>query len=466
MMMDLDTRTAMLRNLAFNNYTLDVINEDTPAFEAVYTAVADETRRAAEKSVRTPLRPRTPERVRAEELLRPDDADFIENAYIRIFGRDADPVGGINYLMKLRSGECSKEDIILFMCLSGEGQERRVTVDGIRMKRPRMDLLTGCSDREFVERAYNWLLGRKADAQGMKMYLDMLKRGASRRSIVEALAGSPERADLRDDELLAGEEPAPVDYADLTRYDDAMFVANAFWKLLGRAPEPRDAGNWLMELRTGAMTKDEILFSLRMSAEGCRKGVIITNANPERMDIDRLMALDDTAFVSATYMWVLGRKPDEAGLRHNVKLLKDGMKKSDWLHAIADSEEARFRAPAAYLIRRLKGEPEQLRALAPAGFDSAAERRRAEEDMQFALICLEMHLKLDAMSDRLRGEFDNIKANSAAASIAAAVARREAAVAREIAADALNRLAEARMRLAELEEQQSRSAAKPKGNGK
>ena len=60
--------------------------------------------------------------------------------------------------------------------------------------------------------------------------------------------------------------------------------------------------NYLMELRNDKLSKDELLFKLRMSEKGSRKGVPIADTHPGCEDVEQLLSLDGRAFLCAIYM--------------------------------------------------------------------------------------------------------------------------------------------------------------------
>lgn len=68
---------------------------------------------------------------RLAELLRFDDADFVDTAYRALLLRPADPVGRNHYLDALRGGNTSKVEILGAIRFSGEGCKCGVHVDGL-----------------------------------------------------------------------------------------------------------------------------------------------------------------------------------------------------------------------------------------------------------------------------------------------------------------------------------------------
>jgi hypothetical protein len=75
-------------------------------------------------------------------------------------------------------------------------------------------------------------------------------------------------------EIIARQNGCAID--DLTRFHDRDFVNNAYRALLGREPDSEGCTHYLTQLRTGKMTKVEILARLRYSPEGRAKSVNIS----------------------------------------------------------------------------------------------------------------------------------------------------------------------------------------------
>src|SRR4051812_22325723 len=59
------------------------------------------------------------------ELLRPNDAAFVETAYAALFRRSPD-ADGINLLSELRAGRVSKVEVLRHMRFSAEGRSKGV----------------------------------------------------------------------------------------------------------------------------------------------------------------------------------------------------------------------------------------------------------------------------------------------------------------------------------------------------
>jgi len=105
---------------------------------------------------------------------------FIRAAYRTLLGREADTSGASHYLGRMALGD-SRTDIL------------RDIVKGREYKsRARHEDLMGLGDDEFIELAYRRVLGRAADGNGKRHYLERLQDGKSRARILNDLAGSHE----------------------------------------------------------------------------------------------------------------------------------------------------------------------------------------------------------------------------------------------------------------------------------
>lgn len=90
---------------------------------------------------------------------------------------------------------------------------------------------------EFVHASYLAILGRAADPEGLRYYLNRIEAGYGKRSILAQIARSPER--IHRDAFL------------LSISDDAAFLTAAYRALLGREPDPQGFDHHLAALRKG-----------------------------------------------------------------------------------------------------------------------------------------------------------------------------------------------------------------------
>jgi hypothetical protein len=141
-----------------------------------------------------------------EELLACDGYPFIRRAYWVFLGREPDPSGLANYLEQLRSGT-PKVRVLRELAQSPEGAAKgaKVLTEAIPTAEspavPRRssthiaktwDHLLVTHGRTFISCAYQTLLGRDPDPEGLRFYLGQLRSGASKVQILAQLRHSAE----------------------------------------------------------------------------------------------------------------------------------------------------------------------------------------------------------------------------------------------------------------------------------
>ncbi|RQU63361.1 DUF4214 domain-containing protein [Burkholderia cenocepacia] len=157
------------------------------------------------------------------------------------------------------------------------------------------ELLCG-SEKEFLERTYTVLLGRKPDQGGEEYYLRMLLSGTTRIEVITSILASDEAMHRRVKVMgvtwrrwvarlgnwpvighacrrFADRSPADfVHVQSLQSFHDEDFVNRAYRSILGRAPDPSGAERYLRALRKGE-SKIRLIRDIRRSKEGRRRGV-------------------------------------------------------------------------------------------------------------------------------------------------------------------------------------------------
>lgn len=159
------------------------------------------------------------------DFLRFHDADFVRNAYLGILRREPDPAGAADYRSGLRSGRRSKADVIKALRFSPEGKAVAVHIIGLR---------------EGSSFAVEGIPNLRMSAPGGRI------APKNRYSV-----------------------------ADFMSLHDEAFVHNAYLCILRRKPDPRGFAEFLGGLRTGRVSRIEILGALRYSAEGKAAGVAV-----------------------------------------------------------------------------------------------------------------------------------------------------------------------------------------------
>jgi glycosyltransferase involved in cell wall biosynthesis len=190
----------------------------------------------------------------------------------------------------------------------------------------RMIDLSGQSTERFVEEAYRRVLGREADTAEKISSVERLQQGRSRRAVIGDLRKSPEAATA----------PMNVFRLALVRYTKAIRRARGplGWYYTHRRLEAR-----LEEL--------DWLFCGNAEPRDCAISTGGTPSSPQAFN--DLLALHDEAFVRAAYRTLLGREADNDGLRHYRARLWAGCGKAKIIWALTQSDEGRRKASFADL---------------------------------------------------------------------------------------------------------------------
>jgi|GEM_PF-3400796 len=126
-------------------------------------------------------------------------------------------------------------------------------------------------DEDFIQQLYSLLLNRKADKEGQDFYLDALKSGMSRSSLVLSIASSREAVDKR--VAAVGIKNIPMD--SLMGYNGALFVDNVYLMLLSRHMDQSGIESYLIPYTNGQLSKIEIIYDIRYSSEGEEHNTIV-----------------------------------------------------------------------------------------------------------------------------------------------------------------------------------------------
>ncbi len=208
-----------------------------------------------------------------------DDA-FLNKAYVSLLGRAPDVAGATVYLDRLRSGVPRTQ---IWSEIASADEARRFASRQAPVRRPAPapapgpvpswqprpgsvnDLLM-LDGVEFVRAAYREVLGREADATGLRDYTTRLSSGTSKQQLLADLRCDPEgrafAAPLHGlDELVlvvqkSGAPPDDDDVAaetldDLLGLQGEVFVRAAYHVLFKRDPDPQGLKRYLELLRAG-----------------------------------------------------------------------------------------------------------------------------------------------------------------------------------------------------------------------
>jgi len=162
--------------------------------------------------------------------------------------------------------------------------------------------------RSFVAAAYRSVLGREPDAASLERFVELDRRGRysslevagelSRRLVARELGPNAGRGGAEGSHTAqasgtgdaatdagtgAARGPGPVALEELLGYEGGDFVVRAYHALLGREPDPHGYDFFVDALRSGRVTKGQVLWRLSSSAEGRRAGVRVQGLIPHRL---------------------------------------------------------------------------------------------------------------------------------------------------------------------------------------
>lgn len=178
-----------------------------------------------------------------DDFCQNEDEEFICNAYLGILNREVEETALRDRLKELTDGTKTKEDLLFEILSSEEAEKNRINI--LRINKP---------DEIALERV-NFILKSWGDEVGEKIRID-------------------EQVFFDKNELRRKSEAVGLNAQnlykinDFIKYNDEAFVNYAYKYILGRAPDPTGKALNLEILRSGKMTKIDILCNLRFSKEG------------------------------------------------------------------------------------------------------------------------------------------------------------------------------------------------------
>jgi hypothetical protein len=174
----------------------------------------------------------------------------------------------------------------------------------------------GMRPEAIVRRAYQDILGRDPDPEGMRTYRsNIIDRGWSEQDVREALRNSPEYAS----------GPARTASAD-------RIIRRAYQDILGREPDPSGLETYRRNIIERGWDEQDVRAALRHSQE--RREVVRGQrslSDGEAADI-----------VRRAYLSVLNREPDANGMRdYKARILNDRWTEQQVVNALRNSDEYR-----------------------------------------------------------------------------------------------------------------------------
>lgn len=172
------------------------------------------------------------------------DAQFVRELYQRVLGREGAAEEIALWAGQLDAGR-TRGAVLADIADSAEAEQHwsDVVTQGVWVR----DM-----DAAVVRAAYLAAFGREAEVGGLRYWTTALESGAMPGAVG---AGLGETAEFR------------ALYAEA---DDAGFVESLYENGLGRTGEAQGVAGWVDALRTGAMTRGDVLMGFAQSAEGQR----------------------------------------------------------------------------------------------------------------------------------------------------------------------------------------------------
>lgn len=242
-----------------------------------------------------------------------------------------------------------------------------------------LEVLLNSNDEEFVNGAYKTLLNRSPDAAGAASYLAVLRAGTSKIAILRELSNSEEcqrngveipalaKILAMEVSMHAPSETSPSETGIasldllLTINDDATFISSASDILLTQNSSPELRKKY-QDMLSAGIPRVQILYQMARSPDAsnhcselsgliegfAREGLPVAPLlirsyshmpKPAGSFIE-LLSHDGTSFVACAYLSLLGREPDDQGLRDRLTQLLDGCTKPEILLEMMQSEES------------------------------------------------------------------------------------------------------------------------------
>lgn len=173
-----------------------------------------------------------------------------------------------------------------------------------------------------IRRAYQDILGRDPDAEGLAHYRNrIINEGWTEVDVREALR--------RSDEYASG--------AARTRSADRI-IRRAYQDILRREPDAAGLETYRRHIIERGWEEHDVRQALRRSPENQARRAGIVSRAPVVSDAEA------EAIVRRAYQSVLGREPDETGMsEYKARILRDGWTEGDLVRALRKSPEYRSR---------------------------------------------------------------------------------------------------------------------------
>lgn len=176
------------------------------------------------------------------------------------------------------------------------------------------------TDAEVVEILYQAMLGRGSDPSGKADWLNRLGEGVSYRYIINGFAGSQEFKQIcASYEIDAG--TAEITEARDRNIGVTGFIMRNYRKILGRDADVDGLNNWCNVILYGGMTPSRLAYEFVFSKESVNKN------------------LNNVQYTEMLYEAILGRNSDVSGKNYWVSFLNAGKTREEVFWGFANSVE-------------------------------------------------------------------------------------------------------------------------------
>ena len=179
------------------------------------------------------------------------------------------------------------------------------------------------SDTDYVERAYEAIMGRGSDAGGRAFWLQRLQAGISRKALISGFAGSNEFGAICASYGIT-QGTCTVSEARDRNYGVTAFTSRLYTKMLGRGFDTNGLNYWCEII----LKKPEKATLLKVALEGFMRSNEFIAKN-----------LNDTEFVKVMYRTFLDREAETAGIKFWLGKISAGASREDVAAGFATSNE-------------------------------------------------------------------------------------------------------------------------------
>ena len=179
------------------------------------------------------------------------------------------------------------------------------------------------SDTDYVERAYEAVMGRGSDEGGRTFWLQRLKAGISRKALISGFVGSQEFGTICSAYGITQGSCAVTEARD-TNYGVTAFTSRLYTKMLGRGFDTNGLNYWCGII----LKRPERETLLKVALDGFMYSDEFNAKN-----------LNDTDFLKVLYRTFLDREAESGGMKYWLGKIHSGMSRDEVAAGFAASNE-------------------------------------------------------------------------------------------------------------------------------